>query len=61
MVVSKNNRKLHYTYVVDVMFQSFEVSHVTNISVSSRKNIMHDSLMIGAFLNLNSPEVSREK
>ena len=41
------------------MFQSFEVSHVTNISVSSRKNIMR--LMIGAFLNLNSPEVSREK
>ena len=43
------------------MFQSFEVYHARKISVSSRKNIMLHSLMIGAFLDLNSPEVSREK
>ena len=51
MVVSKTIG--NYIVPMYIMFQSFELSHTTNISVSSRKNIML-SLMIG---NLNSPEV----
>ena len=51
MVVSK--RIGNYIVPIYIMFKSFELSHETNIGVSSRKNIML-SLMIG---NLNSPEV----